>query len=282
MGFSERHGFTAPRDAIQLDGADDQLRMALWNCTYIWLYEAPSRAADMGNWRRHELVELSARRIWMHELHRSAESFTVANFKKVAELAIISGPFNRMYDLIEAIVEEFRREPEFAELELSYNKSLERRRSGYRFIDGVLTDISNPDEVSAIEDVLGADEVSDGAKSHLRKSLSMLSDRDSPDYANSIKEAISAVEATASDLAPGKPTLGPMLEEIKRSYGLHPALVEGWKKLYGSSSDQPGVRHGSVQVSEADPDLARYYVVMCSAMVGYLTALRASTTFGGE
>lgn len=39
-----------------------------------------------------------------------------------------------------------------------------------------------------------------GANIHLTKALSLLSDRNKPDYRNSIKESISAVEATCKSL----------------------------------------------------------------------------------
>ncbi|MBM7279297.1 hypothetical protein JTZ10_16225 [Gordonia rubripertincta] len=273
--FSERYGFVQPKEAIQLEWADDELRMGLWNVTYVWLFDYPFRSQSLEAVLGKRVLGL-AERIWMHELHKSVENFSLANFKKTCRSILLDHMFHESFDLIEAIVREARREKDLTELEDSYNHILATRRSAYRFIDGILVPLSNTDEVAAIEVVITSETVNSGARNHLRKSLALLGDRTDPDYANSIKEAISSVEAAASDLAPGKSTLGPKLEQIKSDFGLHPALVDGWKKLYGATSDEPGIRHGSSEISKADPDMARYYVVMCSAMVGYLAALRAS------
>ena len=74
--------------------------------------------------------------------------------------------------------------------------------SGYRFIDGVIAPISNKTEVEAIETAINATQKTGlkGASLHIRTALELLGKKPTPDYRNSIKEAISAVESVAKQI----------------------------------------------------------------------------------
>jgi len=57
---------------------------------------------------------------------------------------------------------------------------------------------------------------------------------------------------------------------------VHPALLKGWKGIYGFTSDSGGIRHADYQGSvPATQELARYFLVTCSAMVNLLTTLQS-------
>ncbi|MDT7765699.1 MAG: hypothetical protein QOC63_5119 [Mycobacterium sp.] len=60
----------------------------------------------------------------------------------------------------------------------------------------------------------------------------------------------------------------------KGSSDLHPALITGWKNLYGFTSDSGGIRHagfdGAIQPTQ---ELAQYFLVTCSAFVNLVTSL---------
>lgn len=133
---------------------------------------------------------------------------------------------------------------------------------------GAVTPITAAEEVSAVSDAAASDAAQ--AKIHIQKALHLFSDRDAPDYANSVKE-ISAVESACQHVLGQKVTAGEGLKKIKDALGLHPALADGFSKLYGFTSDAGGIRHashsGSMQVTEAE---ARYFLVSCSAFVNYL------------
>jgi len=75
------------------------------------------------------------------------------------------------------------------------NSVLERELSAYRFVEGKITQITTEAEVSEIEEALEISKPSKAVNTHLKRALDLLADRKSPDYRNSIKEAISAVEA---------------------------------------------------------------------------------------
>jgi len=101
--------------------------------------------------------------------------------------------------------------------------------------------------------------------------LSKLSDRKNPDYRNSIKESISAVEAMAVIIS-GRSgaTLGDALKVIKDTIGLHSALEKGFLAIYGYTSDADGIRHAMLSESKCDFEDAKYMLVSCSAFVNYL------------
>jgi hypothetical protein len=110
-----------------------------------------------------------------------------------------------------------------------------------------------------------------GARYALDRAVELLADRVSPDYPNSIKESISAVEAVVKKVT-SEGTLGAGLSKMEAAgLAIHPALKSAWSKMYGWTSDDDGIRHGSIDPSEADQAIAKYMLVTCSAFVSYLT-----------
>lgn len=92
------------------------------------------------------------------------------------------------------------------------------------------------------------------------------------EWANSVRESIHAVEATARRLAPGSNTLGPALTALERNGRLHGSLKSAFSKLYGYANDEEGVRHPLVfeddtHVDETD---ALFMLGACAAFVSYL------------
>lgn len=100
-----------------------------------------------------------------------------------------------------------------------------------------------------------------------------MGDREKPDYRNSIKESISAVEATAKIITGmEKATLTQALNEIE-TVGrpeLHPNLKQGFANLYGWTSDDEGIRHSLKDKSNVDYEDASYMLSTCSAFANYL------------
>ncbi len=110
-----------------------------------------------------------------------------------------------------------------------------------------------------------------GAREHLRKAAEEFK---SQEYAASVRESIHAVESAARTIAP-EPSkgLGPALNALKKN-GLikHPALIEGFKKFYGYTSDEEGIRHSWVGAnsSTVEFDEAMFMYAACVAFVDYL------------
>ena len=153
------------------------------------------------------------------------------------------------------------------------NAILERELSGFRFVAGVLTPITTPAEVEAIEEAAGATASKgfQGAHVHLTNALLHLGKKPDPDYRNSIKESISAVESVAK-LISGEEAGGleKALTKLSDATGIHSALKSGFLKLYGYTSNEDGIRHAILEESDVGFIEAKYMLVACSAFVSYL------------
>lgn len=158
------------------------------------------------------------------------------------------------------------------EMEDQFNTDLEREMSGYRIIDGYVVQITSEEEIVAIEDALGVSSQWEPVHTHLKTALKYFASRENPDYRNSVKEAISAVEALCKIITGDKDsTLGKALGVIEKKFQIHGALKSAFDKLYGYTSDSGGIRHAlledSVPVTMED---ARFMLISCSAFINYL------------
>jgi hypothetical protein len=158
------------------------------------------------------------------------------------------------------------------------NYVLEREFSGYRVIKGLITPVSNDLETAAIEDSLKIAKkytALDGVNVHLGNALMHLSDRNDPDYRNSIKESVSAVE-TAAKFITGESTLGNALNKIEKSgIAINNQLKESFNKIYNYTNDKSsGIRHGLTGDHVApDFETAKYVLITSSAFINYLVSL---------
>jgi len=152
------------------------------------------------------------------------------------------------------------------------NIVLEREVSGYRFVGEKIAPITSEEEIVEIEEALSYGDQLRPVSIHLKTALDLLTDRKSPDYRNSIKESISAVEAICRQIAGSNATLGKALGEIRRQgkVDLHSALEGAFDKLYGYTSDEEGIRHSLLEEPELDFEDAKFMLVSCSAFINYL------------
>jgi hypothetical protein len=150
------------------------------------------------------------------------------------------------------------------------NKIFEEENIGCKIIDNLVVPIIGEEEIKEIE---AAQKISDrysGAKIHLQKALELYSKRPQPDYKNSIKESISAIEALAR-IVTNNPsaTLGDLTKELS----IHPAFRDGLNKIYGWTSDEGGIRHSQKDYKdylESGEDEARFMLVLAHAFVNYI------------
>ena len=144
--------------------------------------------------------------------------------------------------------------------------------SAFRFVDDQLVRVTSESEIEAVEAPLAVGDHPDVA--HLRSAMDHLSSRTNPDFRNSVKESISAVEAACRDLVGDpKATLGQALKSVD---GLHPAMRDAFSKLYGWTSDDGGIRHGLTdEAVQPGLDEAKFMLVACSAFVNFLMSKKA-------
>jgi hypothetical protein len=176
-------------------------------------------------------------------------------------------------DLIEAIVGYVKRFESMHAAGLlpafvnGYNETFESYLVGFRFINRKLVPIDSQTELDSINAALDDTKQFKGARHHLDQAATLLSNRKDPDYPNSIKESISAVESVCVAVT-NEHTLGDALKKLKGAgVTIHSALEGAWSKMYGWTSDADGIRHGSIETPDADQALAKYMLVTCSAFV---------------
>ena len=191
----------------------------------------------------------------------------------------------RVYDFIEFLIKDSlisdERKNKFIK---EINIILEEEKSAYRILENFIIDITDKEEIKEIETALKTS--INTVKEHLKQSISHLSNKTNPDYRNSIKESISAVESLCRKISNNpNATLGEALKLIEKSdvIELHPALKEAFSKLYGWTSDKKsGIRHGMLEVSQIEREDARFMLIACSAFVNYLTEKSINAGFYKE
>ena len=136
-----------------------------------------------------------------------------------------------------------------------------------------MTPITNQSEMNEIDTAISQTSSSgfSGASSHLSNALGKLSDRKNPDYRNSIKESISAVESVCKQIVKdNNADLSKALKKMKGILPIHGALEQGFMRIYGWTSDEGGIRHAMMDEDHLQQEDAIFMMVSCSAFVNYL------------
>jgi hypothetical protein len=267
MPFSDRMGYSQ-QQPIQLESMNVALRNGLFNVAREHLLTG-LRHSEI---KLHKPWESRFNRAWSLffklPLHTSPANHTGAEKPTAFIYAFFEkAEWHRVYDFVEFLVEDA---PHLAK---QFNDVLEREVAGYRVLDGIVAPISDSVQLDAVNVALEASSKSPllGAREHLSSALRLLSDRDQPDYRNSIKESISSVESAAAALTGSKkPELKDALRLLETKGRLHPALRGAFERLYGWTSDESGVRHALMEESSLDFSDAYFMLIACSAFVYYL------------
>ena len=173
-----------------------------------------------------------------------------------------------VYDFLEFVLNYF----DNIELNEFINVVSEKELSGYRFINGIFIEVTNKQEIEMLENAL-TDADFPNVKAHLQRALELLSDRKNPDYRNSIKESVSAVESIAKEIAQTpKAELGDALKEIEKQGKLHGAMKKAFLNLYGYTSDANGIRHALMEEPNLTADDAKFFLLTCTSFINYLKA----------
>jgi hypothetical protein len=144
-------------------------------------------------------------------------------------------------------------------------------RAAYRVLDGhTIVPIGSEAEFKTLKRAfadLAATEFH-GARDHLRKAAEELT---AGRYPDSIRESIHAVESVARTLEPDG-SLSGALAKLEKSAKIHPAMKQGFTKIYGYTSDEQGIRHAHLNEPSAKPDEtdALFMIGACAAFVSYL------------
>ncbi|MDP2040400.1 MAG: hypothetical protein Q8S14_02275 [Algoriphagus sp.] len=276
MKFSERMGLSQVRTVLQVDSVSENLRIRIWNnFKENFLNELPGNSLQ-----RNKTVEKFAEYFWMEFLVKfkddipryvSGEIYASGVYAEYKQ-EFLECEWFKIFDFIE-FVAQFSGKLKTSFIS-SVNKSLEKENSGFRIVDEKVIRITSEAEISEIQEAISETSQLSSVNSHLRMALNYISNRESPDFRNSIKESISAVESICKIIAENdKATLGTALKILKTKHTLHPALEKSFSSLYGYTSDAAGIRHALNEEDEPPKfEDAKLILVTCSAFVNYLKA----------
>ena len=262
-------GLRSAKEEIQVDFIDDELKIELWNVFQIsYLNEGATWIRDCNS---QEFIQT----IWINYFRLPLD--TLEDYYKNTYVWIREKFFNfdwhEIYDFLEyasAIDCRFVDKKQFRQV---CNQILEKNLSAFRFVGDQISPITNEKEINEIDEAINDSNKRNlrGVNIHLEDSLKKLSDRKNPDYRNSIKESILAVESITKMITKDEgSTLSEALKTIGNSITIHPSLKEGFNKIYGYTNDEDGIRHSILKEKGINFEDAKYMLVSCSAFINYL------------
>lgn len=267
MRFSERNGYRSPRQAIQLESIDDRLRNALWSVFLVVFAERASFESGRHGFTRNSSLEWFFIAFW-HQRGQPIDTIPESYDYALAKVRryFLECEWHDVFDFLELVAAGAEEGPSKL-FRLVCNERLKEEKSAYRFVGGVIAPVVQPEELDAVEAAMMAP-VPFPSRQHIERALELYADRNAPDYRNSVKESISAVEAMARRVSgDNSDTLGSALKGIP---GLHPAFRKALLALYGYTSDKGGVRHALMEESAVTAAEAKFMLVACSAFVSFL------------
>jgi hypothetical protein len=272
--FSQKYGYKPIKSIVQIEAIDDELRIGLWNELDSFYWSRADSFHTLG-FKTNKNVLWLLKQIWSDYFKLPID--TIGNDWSAAYKHIrdyyFSCSWNEVYDFIEFVANHAYYDAVNKQFREECNEVLKREVSGYRFIGDRIAQITAEEEVAEIEEALRVSTALKPVAIHLNSALEKLSDRKSPDYRNSIKESISAVEAISSQIAgKDKAELAEALKILSGKIQLHTALQQGFIKLYGYTSDAEGIRHALLEETKTKLDFedAKFMLVACSAFINYL------------
>lgn len=286
MKFSERYGYVKPADVLKRAFLDKEGIMALCNCFDHLAKWFNRYDVDRGNRYDESYTEMEER-IWCFHLNQRRDDFYGYNSHKIVATEYLLSEKNEWYlkfDLIEYSISSLRKlmpdgDRGYLQIVNAFiallNNTFKRLNYAYRVVDDQIVEITDQEEIAAIEEAIHQ---TSSVKTHLSEALKHLSNRPEPDYRNSIKESMSAVEALCREIT-GETTLGPALTALKKNGIEIPTFLQsGIEKLYVYTNDsRTGIRHALMNDAEVPAfEEAKYMLVTCSAFVNYIQGKRST------
>lgn len=255
--FSERHGIIKP---LSLDPNEMpiELRNRIWNATQKYVDGfSPNERNDVIQylWDRFFKEEVDALKHSRHSGRMDIGQIK-ENFYK--------SEWNEVYDFLEFLlsVDDYQKSGFINILNLVFVDE----RAQYKIIGDMITPLISGEEAEEVEKAV--ESKYSVVSNHIKKAIELYRKRPIPDYQNSIKESISAIEALAR-IVLNKPSA--QLGDLTGQLNIHTAFKEAIRKLYSWTSDEGGIRHAeNGKELRIDEKEARYMLVQCSALVNYI------------
>ena len=193
-GFSDRMGIKTINTQIQTKELDHRTRVSIVNLlseVYGFVF-----GPDYNGRARNMLLSNMLSNVYMQQIDYCKDYVYVyvyderRVFEEFINKTILEDEYDAVFTLIEYVVGQMNtyvcEMDEQIDVFDVFNQLFEKEYVGYRFINKIIVPIVSEMEVVEINDALV--EPYNNVNKHLGKALALMSDRDTPDYENSIKE----------------------------------------------------------------------------------------------
>lgn len=275
MRFSQRINKKPFKKEIQIETMDDDLRNGLWNIIKMSIIDNLKKT----NYRGETEFNSFSKMLWHEFYKKSIDSIPYDYHDTEIEIRNNFFKYNwfEVYDFVEYIIQVYPDDHTLGNFKVNLNGILEKESSGYRIINNIVAPISNQIEFDEVNETLSKTQyltALNGANIHLSNSIELISNKKNPNYRNSVKESISAVESTCR-LITGENTLGSALNKLqKKGININKQLKAGFEKIYAyTNNKESGIRHAIV-TEPVEPDFtdAKYMLIACSSFINFLIA----------
>ena len=269
LTFSQAQGYEPLPEPLSLDVISNEARTKLWNVLYGHVRSSTEDGRlIVAHWLRIlQMLHVNFFVLPADEFVRTFERF-IQNYKAwFLDIA----PINKVFDLLLMIMRQPDCPREFVD---AISRTFEECRLAY-YVDKqapvTIFPATTPTEGEAISNALRdiREAGLQGAEAHFREASNLIN---LGDWGGAVRESIHAVESVARQIDPNdSKTLGSALASLERQ-GLHPALREGFRKIYGYTSDESGIRHALLNDTRADvsQDEAVFMLGACASFASYL------------
>lgn len=268
--FAERNGYKKVDDVLVRERLTEPFMNGVINM-YLQLAQYMTNNRAFGEYYT-KLDRYIHTEFLRKDLFSYRENQTMINLLKQRSL-----PWYELFSLLECSWYFLRYNGAFKYANYLYsetNRIFERENYAYRMNHdtGDIIEVTSEVEIDSINEALR--NPVDSVRTHIETAIKHLSaSQKAPDYRNSVKESISAVEACCRNIT-GETTLDKAIARLEaKGVVINSEMKKGFAKLYYYTNDEAtGIRHalmddGNVPTS----DEAIYMLVVCSAFVNYLT-----------
>lgn len=268
VSFEQAEGLVPMPSQLAIGDISEEFRAVLWSEIHSRL--ELGRVMEASSAYLSDPWDTILRDAHVFRDHLAIDEFP-PRFKDIVtrvKTVIRAGRWSAVLGWLEFVLKHTACPPDFP---TALNSIMVHSRQAYRVFDRVvICPIGSDAERAAIEHAFAdlATTEFNGARTHLRKAAEQLT---AGHYADSVRESIHAVEATARVLEPSG-ALSSALGRLENSAKIHRNLKHGFINLYGYTSEENGIRHallddGTAKVDEMD---ALFMIGACAAFVSYL------------
>lgn len=278
MRFSQRIGKRKVKVELEKGSLNLELKNSLWTLVLEIIIAPKEEDIDRYGREKWSIRSKFFRSVWIHFFKRPIDNLQIQHGRYYGQVDYISAQheirewyYKADWDLALDFIE-FCVNYDDNEYTHLFNDFLKSEMSAYRFVDGNLVEINSKEEIIEIESAIKNSGKFNSVRAHLKRAVELYADKEKPDYRNSIKESISAVESLSKIIVQNdKTTLGQALKVIEKKHEIPKSLKSAFSSLYGYTSDEGGIRHSLLEKDfKVDLEEARFMLIACSAFVNYL------------